>query len=120
MKIAATLFALVVVTACSPTGKETATAPDTTVTPAPAAQSEPAPSPAASTASATGVVEGVDPVAKTITIAHGAVESLKWPAMTMTFKAGDVDLSSIKQGDRVSFEFTSTGMDGTVTSLTLE
>ena len=119
MKNPTILFALAVMTACSPTGNETASAPDTTVTPAPTAPTEPAPSATASTASATGVVEGVDPAAKTITIAHGAVESLKWPAMTMTFKAGDVDLSSIKQGDQVSFEFTSTGMDGTITSLTL-
>jgi len=36
----------------------------------------------------------------------------------MTFKAPDVDLSAIKQGDQVSFEFTSVGMDGTITSIT--
>lgn len=120
MKIAAMLLVLALGTACSQTDQ--GPAPEA-ATPPPAASTEPAPVPptaAPSTASATGVVEAVDPAAKTVTIAHGPVESLKWPAMTMAFKAGDVDLSSIKQGDRVSFEFTSTGMDGTITSITLQ
>jgi Cu/Ag efflux protein CusF len=68
-------------------------------------------------ASASGVVEAVDAEAKTITIAHGPVEALKWPAMTMTFQAPDVDLTSIKQGDRVVFEFTSTGMKAKITKI---
>lgn len=121
MKIPAILLALSLVAACSPTGEGTAPAPGTTGTPAPEASSEPAPAPApstASTASATGVVEAVDPAAKTVTIAHGPVGALKWPAMTMTFKAPNADLSSIKQGDHVEFEFTSTGMDGTITKIT--
>lgn len=123
MKTPVMLFALTLVTACSPTGEGTAPAPDATNTPAPAASSEPAPAPApapsaASTASATGVVEAVDPAAKTITIAHGPVDALKWPAMTMAFKAPDADLSAIKQGDHVTFEFTSSGMDGTITTIT--
>jgi Cu(I)/Ag(I) efflux system protein CusF len=73
---------------------------------------------AATTASASGTVEAVDTAAKTITIAHGPIDALKWPAMTMTFKAPDVDLTGLKQGDQVSFEITSTGMDGTVTKIT--
>ncbi|HEY5613575.1 MAG TPA: copper-binding protein, partial [Lysobacter sp.] len=60
----------------------------------------------------------VDAAAKTVTIAHEAVESLKWPAMTMTFQAPDIDLSTIKAGDKVSFEVTAVGMDGTITSIT--
>lgn len=73
---------------------------------------------AAATASASGTVEAVDTAAKTITIAHGPIDTLKWPAMTMTFKAPEVDLTGLKQGDQVSFELTSTGMDGTVTKIT--
>ena len=69
-------------------------------------------------ASATGTVEAVDAPTGTITIAHGPVDALKWPAMTMTFKAGNTDISSIKQGDQVTFEFISTGMDGTLTKVT--
>ncbi|KAF1713586.1 hypothetical protein CSC71_06825 [Pseudoxanthomonas sangjuensis] len=73
--------------------------------------------PAATRASASGTVEAVDTAAKTITIAHGPIDALKWPAMTMTFKAPDVDLATLKQGDQVGFELTSTGMDGTITKI---
>jgi len=60
----------------------------------------------------------VDVAAGTVTIAHGAVDSLKWPPMTMTFKAPDIDLSAFKQGDQVAFEFSAEGMDGTISSIT--
>ncbi|RZZ87980.1 copper-binding protein [Pseudoxanthomonas winnipegensis] len=73
-----------------------------------------------SVASASGKVEAVDITAGTVTIAHGPVEALKWPAMTMTFKAGSVDISGLKFNDQVDFEFTSTGMDGTLTKITRE
>ena len=76
------------------------------------------PAAAGTQASATGTVESVDAKAGKITIAHGPVDALKWPAMTMTFKAGNTDISSIKQGDQVTFEFISTGMDGTLTKVT--
>ena len=69
------------------------------------------------TASATGTVEAVDPAARTVTIAHGPVEALHWPSMTMTYQAGSVDLGPIKKGDRVSFRFTAAGMDGTLVSI---
>jgi Cu(I)/Ag(I) efflux system protein CusF len=71
----------------------------------------------AATASATGTVKAVDVAAKTITIEHGPVEALQWPAMTMTFKAPDVDLGSVQPGQTVTFEFTSTGMDGTIIAI---
>ena len=70
------------------------------------------------TASATGTVQSVDASAGTVTIDHGPVDVLRWPAMTMTFQAPDVELGAIEKGDQVSFEFTSTGMDGTITSIT--
>lgn len=78
-------------------------------------QREPA---TATTASATGTVQAVDASAGTVTIDHGPIDALQWPAMTMTFHAPDVDLGAIEKGDQVSFEFTSTGMDGTITSIT--
>lgn len=87
---------------------------------APVAEPEapaPATGSAVTSASATGVVTAVDPSAKTVTIKHGPVAALQWPAMTMTFQAPDADLASIKAGDRVSFEFKSSGMDGTITAL---
>jgi Cu(I)/Ag(I) efflux system protein CusF len=92
--------------------------------PAPApATTEPAQPPAPAPAeikrgSATGVVQSIDAAAKTITIAHGPVEALGWPGMTMTFQAPNTDLSTIKAGDNVDFEFDSTGADGTIVSIT--
>ncbi len=77
----------------------------------------PPPAGEARRASATGVVQTVDAPAQSLVIAHGPVESLGWPGMTMTFRAPGVDLSAIKAGDAVSFEFTTTGMDGTITSI---
>lgn len=116
------MFTLALVTACSPTGEGAATAPGTTSAPAPTASTGPETAPAsaqppATTASATGVVEAVNPEAGTITIAHGPVDVLKWPAMTMTFAAPNADLTSIRQGDRIAFEFTATGMHGTITRI---
>jgi len=112
MKTITVLLSLGLLAACSsPTEEPAATQ---TSAPSPAVPA----SPAATSASASGVVTAVDPTAKTIKIAHGPVPELEWPAMTMTFRAPDTDLTAIRQGDRVSFEFTSTGMDGTITSLT--
>ena len=120
MKIATVLLPLVLLAGCSAPDSTTPTpaATPAPAAPAPAATAPAVESPAIATASASGVVESVDAAAKTVTIAHGAVESLKWPAMTMTFQAPDIDLGTIKQGDKVSFEFTAVGMDGTITSLT--
>lgn len=80
--------------------------------------SETAAPPSATVASATGVVEAVDADAQTVTIAHGPVAALEWPAMTMTFQAPNVDLTTIEQGDEVSFEITSSGTDTSITSIT--
>lgn len=114
MKNITLLLTVVLLAACSSPTDEQARRAETTTPTAPAA---PAEQPVTS-ASTTGLVTAVDPPAKTITIAHKPVPELQWPAMTMTFQAPDVDLSGIKPGDHVSFEFTSTGMNGTITSLT--
>jgi Cu(I)/Ag(I) efflux system periplasmic protein CusF len=76
-------------------------------------------SPAATSASAstTGVIESIDPEARTLTISHEPVASLQWPAMTMGFKAPDADLSALQAGDRIRFEFTASGMDATITRI---
>jgi Cu(I)/Ag(I) efflux system protein CusF len=108
MKVLPLILVAGLLAACSPPSDE-ANGP-TAAKPAPA--STPAATGAESDstiASANGVVESVDAEAKTITIAHGPVDALKWPAMTMTFQAPDVDLTPIKTGDRVVFEFTFTG-----------
>jgi len=77
----------------------------------------PAPSAESKHATATGVVQAVDASAHTLTIAHGPVESLGWPEMTMNFTAPGVDLGAIQPGDSVSFEFDSTGMNGLITRI---
>lgn len=113
------LLALALLAGCSsPSGD--ANAPENTAGPATASGSTAVPptSTGTSTATASGVVEAVDVAARTVTIAHGPVDVLKWPAMTMTFKAPDADLNSIKQGDHIAFEFTSIGMNGTITRIT--
>ena len=55
---------------------------------------------------AEGQVEAVDARTGTLTIAHGAVPSLKWPPMTMDFQAANQGLlAGIGPGARVAFEF---------------
>ena len=121
MKILAPLFATVLLAACSsPQGEADKIAEPAAASTGVAPTSAPMadmPAAAGTQASATGTVESVDAKAGKITIAHGPVDALKWPAMTMTFKAGNTDISSIKQGDQVTFEFISTGMDGTLTRI---
>lgn len=55
---------------------------------------------------AEGAVTVIDDKAKTVSIAHGPIESLKWPAMTMSFKvANDGMLAGLKPGAAIAFEF---------------
>ena len=64
---------------CSPpTGEAPTPDANDTLTPTDSTAS-PAASPPASTATATGVVEVVDPAAKTVTIAHGPVAQCSGP-----------------------------------------
>jgi Cu(I)/Ag(I) efflux system membrane fusion protein len=55
---------------------------------------------------ASGTVAGVDVKEGTISLSHGPVESLKWPAMTMEFKvANEALLQKLKAGAKVTVEF---------------
>lgn len=72
---------------------------------------------AGTSATATGTVDKTDAAAGTITISHGPVEALKWPAMTMGFKATPDQVASVTAGQEVSFEFTSSGVDATITTI---
>ena len=70
------------------------------------------------TNSGTGVVKSIDPAAGSITLEHGPVKSLNWPAMTMGFKVKDKKLlDSLKPGDRVQFSVEQSGKDYVVTSI---
>jgi len=55
---------------------------------------------------AEGSVDSLDAQAGTLSLNHGAVASLKWPAMTMEFKAANPALlQGLKPGQAVAFEF---------------
>jgi membrane fusion protein, copper/silver efflux system len=59
---------------------------------------------------AEGRVEEVDAKAGTVSVSHGPVASLKWPAMTMEFKlANEALLQTLKPGAAISFEFVERG-----------
>ncbi len=75
---------------------------------------QPASAPASASAaapasySAQGKVDGVD--ADSVTISHGAIAELKWPAMTMPFnKPSPTAFAEVKVGDTVHFEFKKKG-----------
>ena len=55
---------------------------------------------------AQGTVDDVDLKAGTISVSHGPVASLKWPAMTMEFKAANASLlKDLKPGAKIAIEF---------------
>ena len=55
---------------------------------------------------AQGTVEDVDAKAGTVSLSHGPIDSLKWPAMTMEFTLANASLQgALKPGATVSFEF---------------
>lgn len=59
---------------------------------------------------AEGTVEDVDTKSSMVTLAHGPVPSLKWPAMSMEFKVANSDLlKQLKPGAAVAFEFVERG-----------
>jgi Cu/Ag efflux protein CusF len=66
--------------------------------------------PAAAGHQAQGKVIEVDTKTQSVTISHGAVASLKWPAMTMDFTlANSALLKDLKPGAPVAFEFVERG-----------
>lgn len=68
------------------------------------------PSSAATTATASGVITAIDTAAGTVTIQHGPIPAVKWPAMTMEFKAEPASvLNAVKVGDQVEFEMNTEG-----------
>lgn len=71
-----------------------------------AAPAGPASVPAGVGHKAEGTVEGLDLKAGTVSFTHGPVATLKWPAMTMEFKAANAALLiGLKSGQAVAFEF---------------
>jgi Cu(I)/Ag(I) efflux system membrane fusion protein len=55
---------------------------------------------------AEGKIDAIDAKQGTVSIAHGPIASVKWPAMTMEFKAANSALlQDLKPGTAVAFEF---------------
>ena len=70
------------------------------------------------THSANATVKKVDDKASTVTLAHGPVATLNWPAMTMSFKVKDKALlKNLSVDKRVAVQFVKEGEDYVVTSM---
>jgi Cu(I)/Ag(I) efflux system protein CusF len=63
----------------------------------------PARTPPAAAVQGVGQVKGIDAAAGTITLHHGPIAALGWPAMTMTFKAAPEVLKTARPGQTVAF-----------------
>jgi Cu/Ag efflux protein CusF len=69
-------------------------------------------------AKAQGTVTAIDKAAGTITLAHGPIPEVQWPAMTMAFKAAPAITDAARVGDKVDFELKLAGNAAEVTALT--
>jgi Cu(I)/Ag(I) efflux system protein CusF len=67
---------------------------------------------------AKGVVKKVDAESGMVTIAHGPVKTMNWPAMTMAFKVKDKSmLEKFADGKEVQFDFAEQGKDFVISSV---
>ncbi len=67
---------------------------------------------------ASGTVTRVDEATKKVSIQHGAVPTLGWPAMTMTFTVKDAALlPKLAKDKKVDFEFVQQGKDYVITKV---
>ncbi len=72
---------------------------------------------AADAASGKGTVNRIDLATATVNISHEAILALKWPGMTMDFKAADKKLlSGVKPGQAVTFGLAKEASGGYVIS----
>jgi Cu/Ag efflux protein CusF len=72
----------------------------------------------ATTVSGTGTVTAVNAANRKVTLDHGPIPAIQWPAMKMEFPtAPSVDLSKVKTGDKVQFTLSGSGSSYTVQSM---
>src|SRR3546814_7846134 len=64
-----------------------------------------------------GTVTAIDTAKGPITLDHGDIAELQWPAMTMGFAVRPEMLSGIKVADKVDFEIAWSGKAGTETRI---
>lgn len=72
---------------------------------------------ATKTGKGTGTVTAIDSAGGKITLDHGPIPELGWPAMKMAFKAGPAVTSQTAVGDRIEFEVRVSGMESEVTAV---
>ncbi|WP_082730619.1 MULTISPECIES: copper-binding protein [Sphingomonas] len=65
-----------------------------------------------------GTVTKIDADSGEVTLQHGPVTELGWPAMTMTFSGKPGTMDGLKVGDKVDFAFDWDGKTGRLTSIT--
>lgn len=58
---------------------------------------------AAAGAQGAGVIKKLDAKGGSVTLQHGPIAALSWPAMTMAFKADPALLKGLKMGQQVNF-----------------
>ena len=79
--------------------------------------SDPGPTASKAGASYSGAGEVTGTTGDQITISHGPIEGIGWPAMTMSFGAEPGQLAGLKPGDRVAFSFRQDGRRSVITSI---
>jgi len=73
---------------------------------------------AAKTGKGVGVIKAIDAKASTLTLQHGPIEAIGWPAMTMTFKATPPALlKGLALGQKIGFDVRVTDAAATVTAV---
>jgi Cu(I)/Ag(I) efflux system protein CusF len=69
------------------------------------------------TGQSVGVITALDRKAGKVTIKHGPIPAVGWPAMTMTFRAAPTLLGTVKAGQTVAFTVRTRGIDAEVTAM---
>ena len=72
---------------------------------------------ATKTGKGAGTVTAIDAASGKITLDHGPIPELGWPAMKMAFKAGPAVTGQTAVGDKVEFDVRVSGMESEVTAV---
>lgn len=73
--------------------------------------------PVVKTGRGVGVITALDASKGKVTIKHGPIPSVGWPAMTMSFRATPALLRTARVGQTVAFDVRTRGMDAEVMAL---
>lgn len=116
--LTATMAAAVILSACGERAETGAAATDKpTTADTPASMGEMVMPANAKEAKSAGTVTAIDKAAGKITLAHGPIPEVGWPAMTMAFAAKTDLLDSVAVSDKVMFDVTIAGSAGEVTAI---